>query len=172
MVSRRGALPNLDKTALDVYRMIPVCERQTVSDAVAALRKCLTPKDIEELHGLEFHRHAQESNESVEQLDISIQQLERKVFPGLPGKDFDRLLKGRFYQALLVKWQCKLGCPKTDEGFHDLLTQARMLEEHEKQFAASAKSQGVIKKTSSGTSRRVPQNKFYNKGGPAVEKLS
>ena len=30
---------HLDKTALDVYRMIPVCERQTVSDAVAALRK-------------------------------------------------------------------------------------------------------------------------------------
>ena len=129
---------HLDKTALDVYRMIPVCERQTVSDAVAALRKRFTPKDIEELRGLEFHHHAQGPNESVEQLGISIQQLGRKAFPGITGKNFDRLLKGRFYQALLVKWQRKLGCPKTDEGFHDLLARARMLEEHEKQFAASA----------------------------------
>ena len=163
---------HLDKTALDVYRMIPVCECQTVSDAVAALRKRFTPKDIEELRGLEFHHHAQGPNESVEQLGISIQQLGCKAFPGITGKDFDRLLKDRFYQALLVKWQHKLGCPKTDEGFHDLLALARMLEEHEKQFAASAQSQGEIKKTSSGTSRRVPQNKLSNKGGPAVEKQS
>jgi hypothetical protein len=57
------------------------------------------------------------------------------------GKDFDRLLKGRFYQALLVKWQRKLGSPKPDETFHDLFARARMLEEHEKQFQQSSQLQ-------------------------------
>ena len=39
-----------------------------------------------------------------------------------------------------MKWQRKLGAPKPDESFHDLLARARMLEEHEKQFSASAES--------------------------------
>ena len=66
-----------------------------------------------------------------------MQQLGRKAFPSIVGKDFDRLLKGQFYQALQVRWQRKLGAPKPDESFHDLLVQARMLEEQEKQFSAS-----------------------------------
>ena len=52
----------------------------------------------------------------------------------------DRLLKGRFYQALLVKWQRKLGPPCPDETFDDLFAQARMVEECERQFTASAES--------------------------------
>ena len=37
-----------------------------------------------------------------------------------------------------MKWQRKLGAPKPDETFHDILARAHMLEEHEKQFVASA----------------------------------
>lgn len=57
------------------------------------------------------------------------------------------MLKGRFYQALQVKWQRKLGCPKPEEGFHDLFARARMLEEHEKQYAALAVGRMDAKKT-------------------------
>lgn len=67
----------------------------------------------------------------------------RKAFPSITGKDFDRLLKGRFYQALLVKWQRKLGPPKVEESFHDLYTRARLVEEYEKQYAASAESRNT-----------------------------
>ena len=70
--------------------------------------------DIEELRGLEFHYESQ-GNELVEQLGISLQQLGRKAFPSMSGKEFDRLLKERFLQVLGVKWQRKLGAPKPDE---------------------------------------------------------
>jgi len=66
------------------------------------------------------------------------------------------LIKGLFYQALLVKWQWKLGCPKPDEGFHDLLARVRMFEEHEKQFAASAQTRNEVKKGSGDGSQKVP----------------
>ena len=129
---------HLDKTALDVFQMLPEHERSTLESAVAALKKRFRPADIEELRGLEFHHRAQGPTETIEKLGLSIQQLGRKAFPSITGKEFDRLLKGRFYQALQVRWQRKLVCPKPDEGFHDLFARARMLEEHEKQYAASA----------------------------------
>ena len=44
------------------------------------------------------------------------------------------MLKGRYYQALLPKWQCKLGAPKTDETFEDLYARARAMERHEQQI--------------------------------------
>ena len=47
--------------------------------------------DIEELRGLEFH-HKTQAGESVEQLGISLQQLGRKAFPSMSGKELDRLL--------------------------------------------------------------------------------
>ena len=111
-----------------------------IAAATSGLRKRLKPADIEELRGLEFHHRTQGVDETVEQLGVSIQRLGRKAFPSITGRDYDGLLKGRFYQALLVRWQRKLGCPKLEEGFHDLFTRARMLEEQEKQFAASALS--------------------------------
>ena len=169
---------HLDKTALDVFRMLPDGERNTIECAVTALEKRFKPADIEELRGLEFHHRAQGGNESIEQLGIGIQQLGRKAFPSITGKDFDRLLKGRFYQALLVKWQRKLGCPKPDEGFHELLARARMLEEHEKQFAASAQTRSETKKTtgdgSKKPSRHMPERQdstptTSNLPGTAVE---
>jgi hypothetical protein len=73
------------------------------------LKKHFKPGDIEELRGLEFHHHTQTTTEMIEQLGLSVQQLGRKAFPTIVGKDYT------FYQALLVKWQGKLGSPKPDE---------------------------------------------------------
>ena len=151
---------HLDKTAMDVFRMLPDTESNNVEDAIAALGKRFKPKDIEELRGLEFH-HKTQGDESIDQLGITIQQLGRKAFPTIVGKDFDRLLKGRFYQALLVKWQRKLGAPRPDESFHDLLARARMLEEHERQFSASAESRSGKsgRKSGSADPRKNPSHK-------------
>ena len=98
---------HLDKTTLNVFSMLPDQDCDMFDKAVSALKKRFRPADIEELRGLEF-----------QQVGISIQQLDRKAFPSIIGKDFDCLLKGQFYEALTVKWQQKLGCPKPDEGFH------------------------------------------------------
>ena len=105
---------HLDKTASHVFRIFSTEEKSSYKKAADALRKRFRPVDIEELRGLEFHRKVQE-NESVEQLGLELQRLGRKAFPSTDGKDFDRLLKGRFFQALLTKWQRKLGAPKPSE---------------------------------------------------------
>ena len=81
---------HLDKTALDVFRMLPASDIENVESAIEALRKRFKPRDIEELRGLEFH-HKIQGSDTIEQLGISIQQLGRKAFPGITGKDFDRL---------------------------------------------------------------------------------
>ena len=75
--------------------------------------------DIEELKGLEFRQLIQDK-QSVEELGVVRQKLAGKVFPESDVKEFDRMLKGRFYQALLPNWQRKLGTPKTDESFVDM----------------------------------------------------
>ncbi len=96
-----------------------------------------------------------QTTESIEQLGIKIQHLGRKAFPSIVGKDFDRLLKGRFYQALLVKWQRKLG---PDESFFDLLARARTLENFEKQYAVSAEVQSGGKRSYLGDYRPRPRD--------------
>ena len=45
-----------------------------------------------------------QENESIEQLGIELQNLGRKALPRMKEEEFDRLLKGRFFQALLSKW--------------------------------------------------------------------
>ena len=94
---------------------------------------------------MEFH-HRVQGSDSIEKLGISIQQLGRRAFPSIVGKEFDRLLKGRFYQALNVKWQRKLGAPKPKETFHELYDRAHMLEQFEKQFAESANTHAKLGK--------------------------
>lgn len=154
---------HLDKTALDVFQMMPDSERETIDSAMAALKKRFKPADIEELRGLEFHYRLREE---MYLFGLSIQKLGHKAFPTIVGKDFDCLIKGRFYPALLVKLQRKLGCPKPDKGFHDLLARARMFEEHEKQFVASAQTRNEVKKGSGDGSRKVPQYKPPDKQDP------
>ena len=129
----------LDKTTLETFRMLSDSDKSGIEAAISALRWRFKPGGVEELRGLEFY-HRTQGNETIEQLGLSIQQLGRKAFPSITGKNFDRLLKAWFYQALLVKWQHKLGLPKADESFHDLYTHARLLEKYEKQYAASAEA--------------------------------
>ena len=128
---------HLDKTASHVFRMFSTDEKSGYKKAADALRKRFRPVDIEELRGLEFHRKVQE-NESVEQLGLELQRLGRKAFPFTDGKDFNRLLKGRFFQVLLTKWQRKLGAPKPPETFQELYNRARTLEQHKKQYNAAS----------------------------------
>ena len=75
-----------------------------------ALKYRFKPVDIEELQVIEFHQLVQ-GTQSVEELGIELQKLAKRAFPVLTGKDLDRLLKGRFFQALLPCWQRKLGAP-------------------------------------------------------------
>ena len=75
-----------------------------------------------------------QDKQSVEELGIALQKLARKASPTSGVKEFDRLLKGQFYQALLPKWQRKLGAPKTDETFEDLYARARAIEQHDQQI--------------------------------------
>ena len=73
---------------------------------------------------------------TVEEIGVHLQKLALKAFPGTSQKEFDRMLKGRFYQALLPKWQRKLGAPKAAETFDDLYARARTLERHDQQSNA------------------------------------
>ena len=50
------------------------------------------------------------------------------------------LIEGRFYSALLPKWQKKLGALRPSEKFNDLYERARTVERHDKQFQVSATS--------------------------------
>ena len=127
---------HLVKTTEHSFRMMPVEEKVDYDLAVKSLRKRFHLLDIEELRGLEFHQLTQEKR-SVEQLGMVLQKLARKAFPKMDVKEFDRLVKGRFYQALLPKWQRELGAPKAAESFDDLFTRARTVERHEQQFGAT-----------------------------------
>ena len=62
-----------------------------------------------------------------------------------------------------MKWQHKLNCPKPDEDFHDLFARARMLEEHEKLYAASAVGRTDAKKASTVGTRRPTQDRRLEK---------
>ncbi len=90
---------HLEKSALEAYGNLPDSSKTDVSSAIASLRQRFKPGGMEELRGLEFHRRIQ-GDETTEQLGLSIQHLGKRAYPSMGGKDFDRLLKGRFYQAL------------------------------------------------------------------------
>ena len=137
--------------------MMPDGTKKVYSAAVEYLKKRFKPVDIEELKGMEFHQKVQ-STETVEELGICLQKLCRKAFPSIGGKEFDRFLKGRFFQALLPKWQKKLGAPKSSDSFSDLYDRTRTLERHEKQFADSAAGRKKSTTTSSERSTRSSGN--------------
>ena len=91
------------------------------------------------------------------------------------GKELDRLLKGRFFQILLPKWQRKLGHPKPDETFEELYGRARTAERHDKQYSESAAGRGDpqhkpsdrVKKSSSGSSSSSAGSSSSSGGGKA-----
>ena len=149
---------HLNKTALQMFRLLSEDERSTYDKAVQALRKRFKPIDIEELRGIEFNQKMQQ-DESIEQLGIELQNLGRKAFPQMNEKELDRLLKGRFFQALNSKWQRKLAAPKPNETFNELYDRARTLEKHEKQISATA----AIKSDAKSSSDRSKQPQGANK---------
>ena len=128
---------SLDKSAFQTYRLLPASVKPTYSATVDALKERFCPVDIEELRGMEFHQMTQKSGQTVEQMGIELQKLAQKAFPTITGKDLDRLLKGRFFQALMPVWQHK---PKTEETFNDLLNRARTLECRERQYSRTAEN--------------------------------
>ena len=123
----------LDKTAFQTYKLLPDSVKASYPATIEALKKRFKPVDMEELRRLEFHMLTQDA-QSIEELGMELQRLTKRAFLTLIGKDLDRLLRGRFYQALLPKWKRKVGVPKTGE---DLFGRACMLECHEKQYAHS-----------------------------------
>ena len=170
----------LDKTALKAFRTFPVDDRGDYDRAVAALRERFKLVDIEELRGLEFHHKIQGSKETIEELGLDLQALCCKAFPSSHGKEFDRLLKGRFFQAIHVKWQRKLGAPKPSETFQELFNRARVLEQHEKQYQESAASRSgdkqdkLIRSSSqqkgNGGSQQNPDSNTFSKYVPIHER--
>ena len=143
--------------------MLPESERKAYVSAVETLKRGFRPIDIEKFRGLEFNQKTQTS-ESVEQLGIDLMSLCRKAFPKICETEFDRMLNGRFFQALLPRWQRKLGTPKIDEKFNDLYDRARVAERHEKQYlvSASARSDAKDKKKDQG----VKQSSSESGGNP------
>ena len=77
---------------------------------------------------MEFHQLMQE-DQTVEELGLELQRLAKRAFPVLKGKDFDRLMKSRFFQALLLCLQRKLGASKPDESFDELFNHAHTTEQ-------------------------------------------
>ena len=122
--------------------MMAVDEKSSYVKAVQALKQRFKPVDIEELRGLEFHQLMQEQ-QMVEQLGIELQHLGRKTFSNTNSKEFDRMLKGQFFQALMA--ERKVGAPKTGETFNELYDRARTVERQEKQISASAAARGDTK---------------------------
>ena len=77
---------------------------------------------------------------------------------------FDRLLKGRFFQALLPKWPRKLVAPKSEETFSELYDRVRMLEKHELQYVASAAVSKDMKTTTIPIDQKGDQSKKNQQG--------
>ena len=144
---------HLEKTAEHAVSMLTPAEKARYESVVGALKERFRSLDIEELRGLEFHQLMQDK-QSVEDVGIRLQKLARKAFPESGPKEFDRLLKGRFYQALLPKWQRKLGAPKASETFDELYARARTLERHDQQFSSGRGDGGSHKDRSNKPSGR------------------
>ena len=138
---------HLDGSAYQTYKLLPGEVRASYTALVDALKSRFKPVDIEELRGMEFHGLVQDKL-SVEELGIKLQRLAKRAFPAITGKDFDRLLKGRFFQALLPRWQRKLGAPKPDETFDELFSRARITERREQQYSEVAEERSDSKQKS------------------------
>ena len=86
----------LDKTTLQVFRMMPEAERTKHESAVASMKKKFWRVDIKELRGLQFC-HKLQGDESLKQLGMELQQTARRAFHSVQQDEFNRLLKGHFF---------------------------------------------------------------------------
>ena len=80
--------------------MMPAERREEYDCMIDVVWKRFHSLDIEELKVLEFHQLMQ-GNLFVARMKL--QKLACNAFPESPKKDFDRLPKERFYQALFLK---------------------------------------------------------------------
>ena len=151
---------HLDKTAFQTYCNLPKETQGSYSSVISALRKRFQPVDIEELRGAEFYQMTQ-TTETVEEMGIKLQTTARKAFPSLVGKEWDRLLKGRFFHCLATKWQRKLDAPKPKETFEELYARARTLECHDQQFSQGKNEPRSKKSGSDKGSRSEYSRKNY-----------
>ena len=94
---------------------------------------------------------------------MQLQKLGRKAFLRSGPKEFDLMLKGRFYQALLPKWQRKLGAPKTTESFEELYARTRTVERHDQQFNAAQNDSNQQKRKSKPLGKMETANKAEKK---------
>ena len=152
----------IDKAAFQTYRLLPDTVKASYRETVDALRKRFKPVDIEELRGIEFHKLTQ-GTLSVEKLGLELQRLAKRAFPSLSGKDVDRLLKGRFFQALQTRWQRKLGALKPEETFDELFSRARVAECREHQYVEVEGAVGKQNKTVNGANEKREQTTDSNK---------
>ena len=160
---------HLSKTALQVLELLPSSTRSSYSTLVEALKARFKPVDIEKLWGLQFHQLMQ-TNQSVEKLGLQLMSLARKAFPMLGEKELDRMLKGRFFQALQSKWQRKLGAPKVGESFSDLYDRARTAERHDQHFQTSREGSSQSRKQS--TDKRETVTTPKETGEPSRKRVS
>ena len=78
------------------------------------------------------------------------------------------LLKGRFLQALLPRWQQILGTPNVDESFTDLYNHARTAERHDQQYCRESHESSRSKKHPSTDKREVPSTS-HESGEPSTQ---
>ena len=147
---------HLEKTARHVFQMLSKEDRGDYKSAIDALKKGFRPVDMEELWGMEFHQRIQ-GDETVEQLGLDLQRFGRRALPSTDGREFDRLLKGRFFQALHTKWQRKLNAPRREETFMELYDRARQAEQREKHYAEAAIARGDSRKKVDKTQKQTHQ---------------
>ena len=98
-------------------------------------------------------------------MGIKLQTLARIVFPNIVGKEYNHLLKGRFNQGLLLKWQRKLGAPKPNKTFEELYDRALTLERHDRQYSQSTAERNDPK----GTKKDKPARK--SEGEPKADAM-
>ena len=111
---------HLDKTALDVFRMLPDSEKLQINSAISALQKRFQSGGIEELRDSNFIILVKEVK-PLSNLAYAYNSLEEKPSLPLLDKTLTASSKDAFIKlCYLVKWQRKLGAPKADETFHDL----------------------------------------------------
>ena len=104
---------------------------------------------------MEFHQKMQDK-ESVEELGLDLQRLARKAYPGMGKTEFDRMLKGKFYQSL--NGRGSWGFPNWMNLLRPCMNdQARMLEMHDQQYTATVQARDGKAKGASHTEKTVSQ---------------
>ena len=118
--------------------MMPDDDRKSFDKVVAHLKKRFRPIDIAELSGLEFHQKSQ-GEDSVEQLGLDFANSGEKSLSINSARVWSNA-EGEILSSPRPKVAKEAGHPEIG-SFTELYDWARMLEQHEKQYQASAQAQ-------------------------------